>query len=454
MFSDLAVAAGDVADGVSSDVAIRAGNLGKRYHIYSKPHHRLIQGLTRRRKLYKEFWALRAASFEIRRGEAVGFIGRNGAGKSTLLQMLCGIVSPTEGTVEVNGRIAALLELGAGFNPEFSGRENVLLKGSLLGMSRAQLKMRMPDILAFAEIGEHIDQPVKTYSSGMFVRLAFAVSVHCEPDILVIDEALAVGDIYFQRKCHRKIEQLRESGCTLLFVTHSTEALARLCKRGIMLEDGRIVFDGPVKEATATYLTLVFGVPATARSGTADHKPLEMDMGVKGLRERMLAAGPDDVFARRSGYNRGEVRLGTGEALVADFAFEGMAGQAPVLSPDEKVSLLVKYVARESVDRVVLGMQIRRLDGTLVCSTNTFYQQSDPLSLDAGQILIGRFRLRNVLLPGKYFLTLGISRIAPVGRAFQAIDRRMDAVIISVLGDDRKGHGVADLGITIEAPAR
>lgn len=439
-----------------NDIAIHAEHLGKCYQVYQKPHHRLLQGISRRRQLYKEFWALRDATFEVQRGEAVGFIGRNGAGKSTLLQILCGIVSPTEGHLEVHGRIAALLELGAGFNPEFTGRENVFLKGTLLGMSKVQLKERLPDILAFAEIGEHIDQPVKTYSSGMFVRLAFAVSVHCEPEILVIDEALSVGDVYFQRKCHRKIDALRDGGCTLLFVTHSTEALARLCKRGIVLEDGRIVYDGPVKEATASYLKLVFGTPdvqADDDNASSVVRPAQESAPVD-QRGRMLAEGAGDRFASRAGYNRDELRLGNGNGYVADFAFEGMVGQMPVLSPGEDVSLLVKYVFRQPVKQAVVGLQLRRVDGTLVYSSNTFYQQHDMLSFAAGEIMVGRFRLRNALLPGKYFVTLGISQKVSIDKSFDALDRRMDAIVLTVLGDNHRANGVADMALSIEMPAK
>jgi lipopolysaccharide transport system ATP-binding protein len=436
------------------EIAIRAEHLGKRYHVYDKPHHRLLQGVAGQRRLYKEFWAVRDANFEIHRGEAVGFIGRNGAGKSTLLQIVCGIVSPTEGRIEVNGRIAALLELGAGFNPEFTGRENVFIKGTLLGMSRAQLRERMPGILAFAEIGEHIDQPVKTYSSGMFVRLAFAVSVHCDPEILVIDEALSVGDVYFQRKCHRKIDSLREGGCTLLFVTHSTEALARVCKRGIVLEDGAIVYDGPVKEATSSYLKLIFGSPDVRTDAEATPvAPQGRTETPDGAARSLFPVDAEDRFAQRPGYNRDELRLGNGKGFIADFAFEGMGDAMPVLGPGEAISLLVKYVFREDVEQVVTGLQLRLVDGTLVYSSNTAYQQADMLAFAAGQVVLGRFRLRNTLLPGKYFLTLGMSQKAPTGPSFEALDRRMDAIVITVLGDNQKAHGVTDVGLSIEIPA-
>ena len=204
-------------DGVSgSDVAIRIQNLSKCYHIYDKPRDRLMQMLARGRKQYfREFWALKEVSLDVKKGETVGIIGRNGSGKSTLLQMICGTLNPTSGSIQANGRIAALLELGSGFNPEFTGRENVYMNGSILGLSKEEIDSRFDDIAAFADIGEFIEQPVKTYSSGMMVRLAFSVAINVEPEILVVDEALSVGDEIFQRKCFSRIEAIRAGGATI-----------------------------------------------------------------------------------------------------------------------------------------------------------------------------------------------------------------------------------------------
>ena len=221
--------------------AIKATDLSKTFLLYDKPHHRLLQSLWRgRRDFHRVFPALQGLSFELQRGQTLGIIGRNGAGKSTLLQMICGTLSPSSGEVRVRGRIAALLELGTGFNPDFTGRENVHVNAAILGLSPAQVAQRLDDIIAFADIGQFIDQPVKTYSSGMYVRLAFAVVVHVDPDILVVDEALAVGDAMFQAKCMTRMRLMLDQGMTLLFISHDISAVKALCKKTLWLEHGKV----------------------------------------------------------------------------------------------------------------------------------------------------------------------------------------------------------------------
>jgi ABC-type polysaccharide/polyol phosphate transport system ATPase subunit len=249
---------------VTSEIAIRAAGLGKRYNVYPGPMarvkqafyprlQRLLPGFLNRMlpwethpvKLYQEFWSLRGVHFEVEKGETVGIVGRNGSGKSTLLQLACGILTPTEGTVEVQGRTAALLELGAGFNPEFSGRDNVFVNAAVLGLKRHETEGRFDRIVAFSELGDFIDRPVRTYSSGMYVRLAFSVAVHVDPEVLVIDEALAVGDAAFQLKCIERMNAIRDRGTTILFVSHSAEQVKRFCDRAIWLDRGRLLAIGP-----------------------------------------------------------------------------------------------------------------------------------------------------------------------------------------------------------------
>ncbi|MDH0896623.1 MULTISPECIES: ABC transporter ATP-binding protein [unclassified Pseudomonas] len=239
---------------MSSEVAISLRGISKTYHVFSSPAQRLAHLLFgSRRRMGREFHALQGIDFDVRKGETLGVIGRNGAGKSTLLQIICGTLTPTTGQVRVNGRIAALLELGAGFSPEFTGRENVYMSAAIHGLGRAEIDARMADILAFAEIGDFIDQPVKTYSSGMFVRLAFAVIAHLDADILVIDEALAVGDVYFTQKCLRFLRRFAEKG-TLLFVSHDTHSVINLCERALWLDGGRMQRFGEAKTVSDAYL--------------------------------------------------------------------------------------------------------------------------------------------------------------------------------------------------------
>jgi lipopolysaccharide transport system ATP-binding protein len=240
-----------------TEIAIKVENLSKCYQVYDKPQDRLLQMLLFGRKQYfREFWALKDISFEINKGETVGIIGRNGSGKSTILQIICGTLNPTGGSIQTNGRIAALLELGSGFNPEFTGRENVYMNGIMLGLDRNEIDARFDEIASFADIGEFIEQPVKTYSSGMFVRLAFAVQAHIDASIVVIDEALAVGDIFFRQKCYARLEQLRSSGAAILLVSHSMGDIEQHCGRVLLLDHGHAVRIGTAAEAIKEYYLL------------------------------------------------------------------------------------------------------------------------------------------------------------------------------------------------------
>lgn len=242
-----------------SEMAITVENLSKCYHIYDKPRDRLMQMLLRRkRQFFREFWALRNVSFSVGCGKTVGIIGRNGSGKSTLLQMICGTVSPTSGEVRTSGRVAALLELGAGFNREFTGRENVLLNAAIFGFSREAMAMRMEDVLSFSELGEFIDQPVKTYSTGMYSRLAFSIAINVDPEILIVDEALAVGDARFVAKCMRRIKDIQSQGATILFVSHDIGSVRTLCERAIWLDKGRLVEQGNVFPVTGRFMEFMF----------------------------------------------------------------------------------------------------------------------------------------------------------------------------------------------------
>lgn len=255
---------------------VNVTNLGKCYHIYDKPQDRIKQVFSRRKKYYREFWALQDINLTVKRGEAIGIIGRNGSGKSTLLQMLCQTLTPTTGKIEINGRIAALLELGAGFNHEFTGRENVYLNGAILGFSRKEMHARFDEIAAFADIGDFMDQPVKTYSSGMFVRLAFSVQAGVNPDILIVDEALSVGDIFFQQKCAKRMQQLRDQGTTLVFVSHDMAAIRDLCENAIYLRKGQVIFSGDSSEAVRQYFSeshVNTAVPSVTRVKPAASEP-------------------------------------------------------------------------------------------------------------------------------------------------------------------------------------
>lgn len=423
---------------------IRARGIGKRYLSYAKPHHRLFQMLGRK-SYAKEFWALQDFDLEVWPGETIGIIGKNGSGKSTLLQMICGLITPTTGELEVNARVAGLLELGAGFNPEFTGLENVYLKAGLLGMGRAQVDAKLDSILAFAEIGDFVKQPVKTYSSGMFVRLAFAVAVAVEPDVLVVDEALAVGDAYFQRKCHRRIQEMQEAGSTLLLVTHSTDAVERMCSRGVVVNAGSKIYDGPVRGAISDYMKLIFGSHGADASGKMAPVKVLGETPEQAVSE-LLGSGRADVLSQRAGYNRDEIRVGNGKALVADLHVVGQSG-VPMLTPGQQAEILVKYVFNESMTRVIFGMQLRTAEGELVYSTNTFLEGGEQFRYEAGDVVVLRWKFKAHLIPKQYLMMFGISQFDEFAQDTIAIDRRSDAMVLVVLGDTGAAQGVANLQV-------
>lgn len=435
---------------MSSEVLVTLRGVGKAYPRFDRPYQHLLHMLAPRALGGDEFHALRDVDLEIRRGEAIGIIGRNGSGKSTLLQVIAGILQPTSGQLQVRARISALLELGAGFNPEFTGRENVRLNASVLGLSEADIDSRMDTIIAFAEIGPHLDAAVKTYSSGMFVRLAFSVAVHTDPDVLIVDEALSVGDIYFQRKCFKRIEEMRQQGCTLLFVTHGVDALLQLCDRGVVLDRGRVAFDGESRDAVKEYLRLVFGDNGGAQEPTQDDVDEQHDAQSDERDELavFLAGGPSDDFSTRPGYNRDETRLGDGRATTCDFLISGPHGYGPLVQAREPFRISARYHFVDGLDRLIFGVRVLTVTGIVVYSANTLVTEGRLFSCDAGTTLAVDFNLRCALLPGQYFVTVGVSRHLEDGVEVAAIDRRSDALILSVVGERRHAEGVADMELS------
>lgn len=408
-----------IAPLTETDAVIEVRDVGKCYQIYEHPQDRLKQMLWRgRRRYYREFWALRDVSFTVRRGETVGVIGRNGSGKSTLLKMLCGTLAPSAGTLRVRGRVAALLELGTGFNPEFTGRENVYLNAAILGLADAEIEHCLPEILEFAGIGEFIDQPVKTYSSGMAVRLAFAVAAHVRADILIIDEALAVGDVFFVQKCMRFLRKFQEHG-TLFFVSHDTGAVINLCDRVIWLEQGQLREIGPAKEVCEHYLAIL-----RDPQGTDGLKPRMMNQPVApGVHHRGAAELLDQrlAFLNQTRF-RNDLELfsfrrevggcGTGAIQIVDAGFEDEQGR-PLhwIVGGEWVSLVVQAVALEVLDSPIIGFFIKDRLGQDLFGDNTYLTYAaDPQSAAAGQRLTARFTFRMPVLPvGDYAVDVAVA---------------------------------------------
>lgn len=370
---------------MSSDQnAITLTNIGKTYHIYDRPKHRLLQFLNGKRKTYyRNFDALKNINVTIPKGSSFGIIGRNGSGKSTLLQIICGTLTPTQGNVEVNGRIAALLELGAGFNPEFTGRENIALAASLYGLSPAEIDTAMPSIEAFADIGDFINQPVKFYSSGMYVRLAFAIIAHVKADILVIDEALAVGDAIFTQKCMDFIRTFKKTG-TLLFVSHDNSAVLALCDQALWLNQGNVEKQGPAKDVTEAYLRFTL---QQNLGEIAELKPL-----------KTAASDNTETTNATTGWQ-------TGSGEITDITLVGSDGTQPAFfEGGEKITLTITARAEAPMTSPILGFMVRDRLGQDLFGENTLIRKNaDVLRLEAGDNLEASFTFTLPLLPnGEY----------------------------------------------------
>jgi lipopolysaccharide transport system ATP-binding protein len=392
----------DATANAAPDFAISVQGLGKRYEIYDRPSDRLMQMLMRgRRQYFREFWALRDVSFEIRRGDAVGIIGRNGSGKSTLLQLLCGTLNPTEGQIQVNGRVAALLELGAGFNPEFSGRDNVYMAAQLVGLTRAQTDERFDRIAAFADIGDFIEQPVKTYSSGMYVRLAFAVNAHVDADILVIDEALAVGDAVFTQKCMRFIRAFRENG-TLLFVSHDTNSVRSLCNSSVWIDKGRVVAKGFPKEICERYLEACY----QAQQGTVHFEPSKVVRAVKSERWKDQRAAFINHSNLRNDlkvfeFDPEAASFGNGNARIRDVRLVDADGVGlNWVVGGEPVTLLITIDAVRPVIRPIVGFLLKDARGQPLFGDNTYLTCLElDIEIPAGKPYQAEFSFNMPILP-------------------------------------------------------
>lgn len=451
----------------SKDFAIQVAGLSKCYTIYNKPIDRLKQSIVPKvlralgkppKTYYREFWALRDIALQVGKGETIGIIGRNGSGKSTLLQLVCGTLTPTIGKIETKGRITALLELGSGFNPEFSGRENVFLNGAILGLSQEEIEARFDEIAGFADIGEFIEQPVKFYSSGMTVRLAFAVQAMVDPDILIVDEALAVGDERFQRKCFRRIEELKENGTSILFVSHSSQQIIELCDRALLLEQGqRLLFDNPVTVVRA-YHKMIYAKPADQVSMIQELKELDRGNGTK--QDAQLVTPPKEstspqpdtkeIISETDFYESGMIPQSTetypiqGARLDGIKIFNSEGREVNNLLAGQEYNFEIRGAFLEDRESVYLGFHIRSTTNLEI--TGQVY----PLwgkyirKVDRGQRFKLTHKMKMNLTPNVYFAGGGIwSTTEPV-----CMHKIMDAIMFRVLPKaENRAFGYVDLAV-------
>ncbi len=389
--------------------AIQVSNLKKVYKLYDKPSDRFKEAFGLAKNKHKEHYALNGINLEIFQGETVGIIGTNGSGKSTILKIITGVLNPTEGEVKVNGRISALLELGAGFNMEYNGIENVYLNGTMMGFSQKEIDQKLPEILKFADIGDYVYQPVKTYSSGMFVRLAFAVAINIEPEILIVDEALSVGDVFFQAKCYHKFEEFKKLGKTIVFVSHDLSSISKYCDRVYLLNQGNLLGEGKPKEMIDAFKQVLVGQYEIKDNGE----------------ENTL---PESVL------NPELLEYGTKQAEITEFYItDDKNVKTTAVIKGSSFTIHVKVQFHERIVAPIFAFSFKNVKGTEITGTNTMIEKAFLEPVEAGNVKNVTFTQKMSLQGGEYLLSLGVTGYA--GNDFQVYHRLYDVLNITVVSD-------------------
>ncbi len=424
---------------ISSDnnMAIKISKLTKRYSLYDKPQDRFKEALNPFKKSYHhDFYAMKNVTIDIYKGETIGIIGKNGAGKSTLLKMITGVLTPSLGSIQVNGRIASLLELGAGFNPEMTGLENIYLNGTLMGFTDEEMHSKIDAILEFADIGEFIHQPVKMYSSGMFARLAFSVSINVEPDILIIDEALSVGDMAFQMKCFKKFQEFQEQGRTILFVTHALDTVIRYCNRGIVIDAGEKICDSSSKEAVDVFKKLLTGNFYPDKDQNENQESAKYPSG--------------QLFKNSFPSNSEMLEYGNKKALIYDYGILDKSAMPMTLFDHNSIcDIVVKIRFNDKIIAPIVAYSIKDSKGLEITGTNTLMKSIETGSYTEGEEVEIRFKQELNLRPGAYALSLGCVTINQNG--VEVYNRLYDCILFEIIGGAEM-VGFFDLGseVTVE----
>jgi len=410
-----------------SDIAIKVSDVKKIYKLYDKPSDRMKEAFGfGKKKNHKLHYALNGVSLDIRKGETVGIIGTNGSGKSTILKIITGVLNPTEGEVKVNGRISALLELGAGFNMEYNGIENVYLNGTMMGFSEKEIDEKLPEILAFADIGDYVNQPVKTYSSGMFVRLAFAVAINIEPEILIVDEALSVGDVFFQAKCYHKFEEFKAMGKTIVFVSHDLSSISKYCDRVFLLNKGNLLGEGSPKEMIDAYKRVLVGQYEVPEQGK--NQDLLNDEELQ--KAAQIAAGSNPGL----GLNPNQLEYGTKQAEIVEYYLtddRGVRSTAVIKGSEFTLHMRVKF--NDDVPAPIFAYSIKNVQGTEITGTNSMIEKAYLDCAQAGNVKDITFTQKMNLQGGEYLLSLGVTGYN--GDTFEVYHRLYDTLNITVVSD-------------------
>jgi len=435
-----------------NDTVINVNRVSKNFHIYDTPLDRLLENFFPRLERHKKFHALTDITLKVGRGETVGIIGRNGAGKSTLLQIICGTLMPTSGNVEVNGRVAALLELGAGFNPEFTGRENVYMNATILGLQEKEIDERIDDIAEFADIGEYLDQPVKTYSSGMYMRLAFAVAINSSPDILIVDEALSVGDEAFQRRCFSRLLQIKDEGGTIFFVSHSASLVVQLCDRAILLDRGELLLSGRPKMVVSKYHKLMY---ASEDRAAVLRQEFKQGAELKSVSEAGVTTGRQDEspseetdqlrdFYDPTLVSKSTVKYERQGAEINDPHIETLMGErVNVLSRGRLYDYVYDIRFNDAAYQVRWGTMVKTVTGLEIGGLLSHPVGQGVEYVESGHTINARLKFRCSLLPGVYFMNAGVVGIVNGGEVF--LDRIMDVLMFRIQPEaNLKVVGVVD----------
>lgn len=422
------------------DTAIEVSDVTKVYRLYERQRDRLWETLgLDRKKTYKEKYALNHVSFRVKRGETVGIIGTNGSGKSTMLKLITGVLTPTAGSIRVDGRISALLELGAGFNMEYTGIENVYLNGAMIGFTKEEIDARLDYIISFADIGDYINQPVKSYSSGMFVRLAFAVAINIDPEILIVDEALSVGDVFFQSKCYRKFEEFRRAGKTILFVSHDLSAISRYCDRAILLNQGDLIYDGTPKEAIDLYKKVLVG--------QYEEKPAEQPEAADGEKREIQGIGSgSDLWKSRYPVNPSLVEYGEKNGEIVDYALLDENGlMTSNFLKGTVFTVRMKIRAHADILEPIFAFTIKNMKGIEICGTNTTMEHVPVPTMHDGDEHVVEFTQKMDLQGGEYLLSLGCTGYQD--GMFRVFHRLYDVISLTVVSN-RDTVGFYDMNST------
>lgn len=439
---------------MDKSVAIEISHVGKTYNTYAREFDRFKEAVSLSRKSYHtDFVALQDVNLTVYKGECVGIIGTNGSGKSTLLKIVTGVLNPTQGNVALHGRVSSLLELGAGFNVNYTGIENIYLNGQIMGFSEEEIKERVPLIESFADIGEFIHQPVRNYSSGMFARLAFAVAINVDPDILIVDEALSVGDLFFQNKCYHKFNEFRDAGKTILFVTHDMGSVLKYCDRCLLLNKGKQMAVGPCKEVVDQYRKIMVenyqeerGLKHTAESGGSRESMDQIAEMIRDQKENRLESAvryPKGVIWKDSLMKNPNVQeYGDRSAEIIDYGLMNEKGEITgMLIKGEPFTVLVRFRINRHIDNPIIAFTIRDMKGMELCGTNTMYEDKTIISAEQGLTGVVTFRQKMTLQGGQYMLALGLTGY--VGDELVAYHRLYDVCEIGVLSD-RNSVGIFD----------